>query len=584
MKHIAKSLSKREYLFIPISLVLIIIQVWADLRTPEFMSEITMLIQTPGSSLTEVLITGALMLACSLLSFVLTISVSYFTAQLSATVAMKLREKVYKKTMSFSMNEISEFSTPSLITRSTNDITQIQSFIAMGYSALFRAPLMAILAISKITGISQEFSIVTAIAVCSLVVVMSGILFLAIPKSKTLQKLTDKLNLVTREQLQGVRVVRAYNAQDYQKEKFEKVNEEVAYTNTFVGRVTAVMGPYMGFLMSGLSLAIYFIGSFLINEAMGMEKLTIFSNMVVFSSYAMQIIMAFMMLTFNVIMAPRTIVALNRISEVLDSENEIKDGNELTGKENSENTIEFKNVSFSYEESDEEVLDNISFKAKKGETIAIIGSTGSGKSTLINLIPRFYDVTKGEVLIDGVNVKDYDTNALREKIGLVTQKATLFSGDITSNIAFGKNKESVNSEMVKTAVAISQAQDFVEKAGYDSSVSQGGLNLSGGQKQRVSIARAVYKKAPIYIFDDCFSALDYKTDKELRKALDEKTSDSTKIMVAQRISTIKDADKIIVLDEGKMVGYDNHENLLKSCTVYREIAYSQLTKEELGDE
>ncbi len=582
MKNIIKTLKAREYVFLVISLFAIVAQVNLDLLIPDYMAEVTKLVQTPGSEMSDILINGGLMLLFSLLSLGITLIVAYFAAQLAATVSMRLREMVYNKTMSFSMGEMNKFKTSSLITRSTNDITQIQMFVAISYNAAIRAPLIAIFAITKISDKNSAFTVATIVAVVSLLIVMAVVLGLSIPKSKLLQKLTDKLNLVTREQLTGVRVISAYNAQGYYTEKFEDANSQVSYTNTFVNRTTAFIFPYMTFMMSTLTIAIYWIGVLLINEAVGYDKLTIFSDMVVFTSYAMQIIMAFMMLTFTSIMLPRAVVSINRVSEVLSSENEIADGGDRFTAKDTDTAISFKDVSFKYPGAEEAVLEGLTFDIKRGETVAVIGSTGSGKSTLINLIPRFYDTTDGEILINGVNIRDYKQSTLRDKLGLVTQKAMLFFGSIGSNTALGVDNGEISEENALNALDIAQASDFVSNVGLSGAVAQGGTNLSGGQRQRVSIARAIYKQPEIYIFDDCFSALDYKTDKTLRRKLEETTKGATKIIVAQRISTIKDADKILVLDDGKIAGLGSHQQLLKDCPVYIEIAQSQLSKEELG--
>ncbi len=579
MKNIISCLRKKEKWFLAITFIALIVQVWLDLLLPDYMAEITQLVQTEGSAMADILIAGGFMLLCALGSLAVTLLTSYFVAQIAAGVSMRLREKVYKKTLSFSMNEMNKFSSSSLITRSTNDITQIQSFISLGCVAVIKAPLMAIWAMAKISGKNIDFTMATAIAIISLIVVLATVIYLTVPKSAKIQALTDKLNLVTREHLTGIRVVRAYNAEKYQEDKFADVNEEVTKANTFVNKTTSFISPYMSFLMSGLTLAIYIIGMYLINSAEMTDRLTIFSDMVVLSSYAMQIVMAFMMLTITLVTLPRTIVALNRISEVTDSENEILDG-DITEKTN-ETSIEFKDVSFYYTDGEEPVLKDISFKATKGQTVAFIGSTGSGKSTLINLIPRFYDVSNGEILVNGHNIKNYNLTTLRDLIGVVTQKATLFSGTVKSNIVLGKTKGNATENEILSAVDIAQAKDFVSTKGVDGEVSQGGLNLSGGQKQRLSIARAVFKKPEIYIFDDSFSALDYKTDRNLRKALTENTKDAIKLIVAQRISTIKEADEIIVLEKGKIVGKGKHNELLKTCEVYLEIAKSQLSEEEL---
>ncbi|MFI3208915.1 MAG: ABC transporter ATP-binding protein [Eubacteriales bacterium] len=581
MSRIIKNFKIREWLFIAVTLFLTYTQVWLDLKIPDYMSEVTILVQTDGSTMAEILNAGGWMLLCSIGSLILTICISFFAAQMATTVAMRMRAEVYNKTISFSMADMTDFTTGSLITRTTNDITQIQLFMAMGYTAFLRAPIMCIMAITKILGKNVTFSMVTAAAVCILLVTVTILLSLTIPKSQKLQKLIDNLNTVVREHLTGVRVVRAYNAEGYQEDKFEKANEEVTATNTFVNRTMAFMHPFMSNLMTGITLAIYWVGAFLINDAVGYDKLTIFSDMIVFSSYAMMIVMSFMMLTITFVMLPRVIVALGRVNEVVNFENVIVDGKVTESKEVSPVAVEFKHVTFSYGDSEEAVLEDISFKINKGETAAFIGSTGSGKSTIVRLILRFHEVTSGEILVDGINVKDYTQHALREKLGLVSQSAILFNGDITSNIAFGI-EENISEEQLNKAVEIAQAKDFIDGIGLHGRVSQSGLNLSGGQKQRVSIARALYKKSEVYIFDDCFSALDYRTDKMLRAKLREETEGATKLMVAQRISTVKDADQIIVLDGGKVAGIGTHRTLLDTNAIYREIAESQLSKEELN--
>lgn len=581
MSRIFKSFTWKEWVLLAITVVLTVGQVWLDLKIPDYMSEVTILVQTAGSTMAEVLESGSWMLLCSLGSLAITIVISFFAAKIATKSAMRMRDDIYKKTISFSMADMTDFTTGSLITRTTNDITQVQTFMAMGYVVMVRAPFMCVFAIAKILDKNVSFSIVTAIAVAILLCVITTLLTLTIPKSKRLQKLIDGLNTVVREHLTGVRVVRAYNAEVYQEEKFEKVNEDVASTTTFVNRAMAFMHPFMSNLMTGLTLAIYWVGAILINEAVGADKITIFSDMVVFSSYAMMVIMSFMMLTMIFMTLPRVIVALGRIDEVISFDNVIKDGKRTEGNAASPVAVEFKNVTFSYGDSEESVLENISFKIEKGQTAAFIGATGSGKSTIVRLILRFHEVTSGEILIDGVNVKEYTQHALRAKLGLVSQSAILFEGDITSNIAFGI-EENISEESLNKAVEIAQAKDFVDTIGLEGSVSQGGLNLSGGQKQRVSIARALYKKSEIYIFDDCFSALDYRTDKMLRAKLREETEGATKLMVAQRISTVKDADQIIVLDSGKVAGIGTHRELLSGNDIYREIAESQLSKEELN--
>lgn len=583
MKKIFQTFTTKDWISWGITFVLVLFQVRFDLKVPEYMSEITELVQTDGSAMKDILIAGAYMLGSSLGGLLVMIIIGYFSAQIATSVAMRLREQVYKKTLTFSMLDMNTFSTGSLITRTTNDITQVQSFIAMGYIVAIRAPFMAVVALSEIFDKNITFSMVVVVALICLITAVSIVLKLTIPKSKKIQQMTDGLNTVVREHLIGLRVVRAYNAEKYHEDKFEIENAEVSNANIFVNRTTAFAGPFMTCLMSVLTLAIYFIGVSLINEAsLPMDKLTVFSDMIVFSMYAMLIIMAFMMLTMNILMMPRFVVALNRISEVIDYENTVPDNSTSENTQKSDIAIEFKNVTFAYPKSEEAVVQDISFAVKKGETIAIIGSTGSGKSTIINLILRFFDCTKGEILVDGKNIKEYSQNNLRDKLGLVSQKAQLFNAKIWENIAYGE--ETYDEKQLERAIKIAQAKDFVDKVGVDSEVSQGGLNLSGGQKQRLSIARAIYKNSEIYLFDDCFSALDYKTDRVLRKTLEEETKEATKIMVAQRISTVKDADQIIVLDHGKISAIGKHKDLLENSSVYKEIAESQLSKEELENE
>jgi ATP-binding cassette, subfamily B, multidrug efflux pump len=587
MIKIFKYLKSKDWVLIFISLLFIVTQVWLDLKLPDYMSKITVLVQTEGSVMSEIWKTGGYMLLCAFGSLVSAIIVGFFISQIAAGLSRTLRSNIFSKVESFSMNEINQFSTSSLITRSTNDITQIQMIIAMGLQVLIKAPIMAIWAISKISSKSFRWTSATVIAVIVLVIIVSTVFLLALPKFKKIQVLTDNLNRVSRENLTGIRVVRAYNAEKYQEDKFEIANNELTRTNLFTSRVMGVMMPGISLIMSGLSLAIYWIGAYLINEAQMMDKITLFSDMIVFSSYAMQVVMSFMMLTIVFIMLPRAQVSAKRINEVLNTELTINNGKVKENDSSKTGEIEFKNVSFKYPDAADYVLENINFKANKGETVAFIGSTGSGKTTLVNLIPRFYDVTEGEVFVDGVNVKDYDKSFLTNKIGYVSQKTVMFSGTVTSNVGYGDNgKEKGNIEAVKRAVEIAQGKEFVEKIDktYEGEVSQGGTNLSGGQKQRLSIARAVYRDPEVYIFDDSFSALDYKTDRVLRSILNKETKDVTKLIVAQRIGTIKDADKIVVLDEGKIVGIGRHKELLKTCEVYKEIAYSQLSKEELENE
>ncbi len=586
MLKILKYLKPKEWLMAGISLIFIVSQVWLDLKLPDYMSEITRLTQTPGSEISSIWLNGGYMLLCALGSLAASIIVGYFAAKIAALFSQRLRSLLFNKVESFSLEEINRFSTSSLITRSTNDITQIQMLVVMALQLVIKSPIMAVWAISKIAGKGFEWSIVTGAAVLIVLLMVTLLMIFVIPKFKKMQTLTDNITRVTRENLTGLRVIRAYNAEGYQEDKFETANEELTSTQMFTNRAMAIMMPVMTVVMSGLSLAIYWVGAYLINSADAMDKLTVFSNMVVFSQYAMQVIMSFMMLIMIFIMLPRASVSAKRINEVLDTKPTILDGNETQGKAGLIGQVEFRSVSFKYPDAAEAVIENISFTAKQGETVAFIGSTGSGKSTLINLVPRFFDATEGEVLIDGVNVKDYKQESLLNKIGYVPQKAVLFKGTVESNIAYGDNgrDEKVHIEEVKKAIQIAQGADFVEKMDgkYDASIAQGGSNISGGQKQRLAIARAVYRKPEIYIFDDSFSALDYKTDRILRTVLKKETSGVTSLIVAQRIGTIMDADQIIVLDEGKIVGKGTHKELLRDCAVYREIAMSQLSEEELA--
>ena len=586
MGEIFKHLKKPEWGGMIVCLIFIVTQVWLDLKLPDYMSEITRLVQTEGSAMGDIWVQGSYMLFCALGSLISAVIVGFFAARIAATLSKRLRESLYTKVESFSMQEINQFSNASLITRSTNDITQVQMVFAMGLQVMIKAPILAVWAILKILGKNFEWSLVTAGAVCVLLVMLSIILIFAVPKFKIIQGLTDNLNLVTRENLTGIRVVRAYNAENYQEEKFENANNILTRTHLFTGRIMAIMGPGMTLIMSGLSLAIYWIGAYLIEAADRMDKIGLFSDMVVFSSYSIQVVMAFMMLTMIFIMLPRATVSAKRIMGVLNTPLSIVDGTKQATTDRV-GEVEFRNVSFKYPDAEEYVIENISFKASRGETVAFIGSTGSGKSTLINLVPRFYDATEGEVLVDGMNVKDYKQSDLNNKLSYVSQKAVLFAGTVESNIAFGDNgRQMAKLDQVKKAITIAQGRDFVEKMDrtYHSSIAQGGSNVSGGQKQRLAIARAICRDPEIYIFDDSFSALDYKTDRVLRAALRQETKDATHLIVAQRIGTIIHADKIIVLDEGKMVGIGTHQELLKNCEVYRQIAYSQLSKEELEHE
>jgi len=573
-------LRKKDWLFVCISLCFIVFQVWLDLRLPDYMAEITRLIQTPDSALSSVVWAGMKMLACALLSMAAMFVVGYFVAQVAAGLSKRFREAVYDKVISFSMEEMGKFSTASLITRSTNDISQVQMVIAIGLQASVRAPIMAVWAITKIINKNLMWSAATGVAIAFLLVLIAVIFVLVVPGFQKMQTLTDNINRVARENLSGVRVVRAYNAEKYQEDKFEEANEELTSVNLFNQKIMALMSPVMTLISSGLTLSIYWIGVYLIDKAALQDKITLFSDMIVFSSYAMQVIMSFMMLTFTFIILPRAIVSSKRINEVLDTKNRIMDGE---GCENTSETgtVEFRNVSFHYPDAADDMISDISFKANKGEMVAFIGATGSGKTTLINLIPRFYDATGGEVLVDGVNVKKYKLSELRKKIGYAPQKALLFSGTVEENVCYGA--DTPDSERLNEALEISQAKEFVEKLtdNVKSKISQGAVNVSGGQKQRLSIARSLYNKPEILIFDDSFSALDYRTDKILRKELRERSKGSTSLIVAQRIGTIMEADLIIVLEEGRIVGQGKHKELLKSCPIYKEIAMSQLSEEEL---
>ncbi|EXG85967.1 ABC-type multidrug transport system, ATPase and permease component [Clostridium sp. ASBs410] len=584
MIRIFKYLKPKEWLMALFSLIFVMVQVWLDLKSPDYMSEITMLVQTPGSAMSEIWLAGGKMLLCTLGSLASAVIVGYFAARIAAAFSKRLRSLLFNKVESFSMEEINRFSTDSLITRSTNDITQIQTLITMGLMLIIKAPIMAVWAITKIAGKGFEWSLATGAAVAILVVMIGIIMIFVIPKFKKMQALTDNMNRVTRENLTGLRVVRAYNAEDYQEKKFEEANEELTGTQLYTSRATAIMMPVMNMIMSGLSLSIYWIGAYLINAAQMTDKLTLFSNMVVFSSYAMQVVMSFLMLVMIFIMLPRASVSAKRINEVLDTEPTILDGSHTNGVPGLKGEVTFQHVGFKYPDAEDYVLEDVNFTVKQGETIAFIGSTGSGKSTLINLVPRFFDATEGEILIDGVNIKEYTQEALHNKIGYVPQKAVLFKGSVSSNVAYGDNGGNGFSEHeIKKAVAIAQGTDFVERmeGGYEADIAQGGTNVSGGQKQRLAIARAVCRKPEIYIFDDSFSALDYKTDRILRNVLKKETAGVTSMIVAQRIGTIMDADQIIVLDEGRVVGKGKHKDLLQDCEVYRQIAMSQLSEEEL---
>lgn len=585
MKTVFQNLKKTDWLLAAVCLVFIALQVWLDLKTPDYMAEITTLVQTAGSTMGEILSAGGMMLLCSLGSLAASVVTAICAARIAATLGATLRGRLFSKVQSFSMEEIGRFSTASLITRSTNDVTQIQMLIVLGLQMLLRAPIMAVFAIYKIAGKQWEWTLATAVAVVVLLVVVGVCLLLATPKFRQMQKLTDDLNRVTRENLTGLRVVRAYNAEDYQETKFAQANAALTGNQLFAQRTLAFLLPSIQLVMSSLSLAIYWIGGVLIDQAGMQAKLTLFSDMMVFSQYAIQVVMAFMMLVMIFMILPRASVAAHRIGEVLHTHPTILDGTQASGDPACPGQVEFRNVSFRYPDAEEYVLKDISFTAKRGETVAIIGSTGCGKSTVVNLIPRFYDATEGQVLVDGVDVREYDQRSLRNKIGYVSQKATLFTGTIASNVAYGDNGEAPPSPAdVQAAVATAQAEDFVShmEGGYEGYVAQGGANLSGGQKQRLSIARAIARKPEILLFDDAFSALDYKTDRVLRSALDQTCQNTTRIIVAQRIGTIRDADQIIVLDDGQIAGIGKHQDLMQTCGVYQQIALSQLSKEELA--
>ncbi len=585
MIKLLKNLNKKDIFIILICFILISAQVWLELKMPDYMSEITRLVQTEGSSFEEIIHNGIFMVLCAAGSLVSAVFVGYLASKVSATLSLNIRKKLFTKVQKLALNEIKQFSTSSLITRTTNDITQIQMLMAMGLQLIIKSPIMAIWAIRKILTKNLQWSALVGGGVITLLTVVGILMKVVVPKFKIVQKLTDKINEVTRENLTGIRVVRAFNAENYQENKFNETNTKLTNQQLFNHKMFAIMQPMMNLVMHSMTLGIYTIGAFLIYNAGTSEKLTIFSNMVVFSSYSMQVIMSFLMLAFIFMMLPRAQVSANRINEVLDTEITIKDGNQEQGKEGLIGEIEFKNVSFKYPDGEEYVLKDISFTAKKGETIAFIGSTGSGKSTIINLIPRFYDVTDGEILVDGVNVKDYKQSSLHNKIGYVSQKAVIFNGTVNDNIAYGENgKEEIHENKIKEAIEVAQAKEFVEKMekGYETDLASGGTNISGGQKQRISIARAIARNPEIYIFDDSFSALDYKTDLVLRKELNKYTQNATILIVAQRIGTIMNADKILVLDEGKIVGQGKHKELLENCEVYKQIALSQLSEAELA--
>lgn len=588
MLRILKHLRWKEWLLVAACVVLIVGQVQLDLALPDYMSEITRLVQTEGSQMSDILLAGGKMLLCALGSMLLTVCTTFFTAQIASRFSARLRGEMYRKVVGFSNEEINRFSTASLITRTTNDISQLQMFFSFGMQSLIKAPIMAFIAVGKISTKSWEWSLLTGGVIAFVCVLLVFIMLYAVPRMKKMQTLTDNLNRITRENLTGLQVVRAYNAENYQEGKFAKANEEMTRNSQQANIAMSVMNPGMNLAMNGLTLGIYWIGAALISAiavtspAAMMERIGLFSDMVVFMQYAMQVIMAFLMLVMIFVMLPRVTVSAGRVNEVLDTKARIVDGKETQGKPGMKGEIEFRDVSFRYPDADGDTIHHISFTAHHGQTVALIGATGCGKSSIINLIPRLYDATSGQVLVDGVDVRDYTQDALRSKIGFVPQKAFLFSGTVNSNVGYGEDNAS--GAAIRKAVAIAQAAEFVEspEVGYSGTVAQGGSNFSGGQKQRLSIARAVARDPEILVFDDSFSALDYKTDRTLRQALRQQTSSTTNIIVAQRIGTIRDADCILVIEDGAIVGKGTHRELMESCKVYQEIAYSQLSKEELA--
>ena len=585
MFKLLKKLRKKDLLLILVCAGLIVFQVWLDLKLPDYMSEITQLVQTEGNTMAEILTAGGKMLLCAFGSLAAAVIVGFFVSYIAATFSKIIRKDIFEKVENFSEGEVKKFSTSSLITRTTNDVSQIEMLVAMGLQLIIKAPITAIWAVSKILGKSLTWSAVIGGGVLILLLTLTFLMIVVLPKFKIVQKLLDKINGITRENLTGIRVVRAFNAEDYQEKKFEETNSKLTKIQLFNQRTFGIMQPIMYLIMYFSTLAIYFIGAYVIDASLMSDKITIFGDMVVFSSYGMQVIMSFLMLAMIFIMYPRAAISADRINEVLDEDFAIKDGSVTKSDPKLTGTVEFKDVSFKYPDADEYILKDITFKAEKGQTIAFIGSTGSGKSTLINLIPRFYDVTDGEIIIDGVNVKDYKLEYLHNKIGYIPQKAVIFSGSVSENVAYGESDKKITKDNVVKAIEVAQGKEFVESMPdkYDSYLAQRGTNISGGQKQRISIARAIARKPEIYIFDDSFSALDYKTDFTLRRELKKYTKDATTFIVAQRIGTIMNADKIIVLDKGTCVGMGTHEELFKNCDVYKEIALSQLSEEELNN-
>lgn len=583
MLKLFKNLTKKEWLFAIFCIILIVGQIWLELKIPDYMSEITVLVQTEGSKMSDIVLNGGYMVLCALGSLIFAIGAGYFAAYIASEFSKNTRKQIFDKVQNIDTEEVKNFQTSSLITRTTNDVTQIEMLLAMGLQLLVKAPITAVWAITKILNKGWQWSAITGIAVVIMLSIIITLMAIVIPRFKLVQKLIDKINGLTRENLTGIRVVRAFNAEKYQEEKFDKANQNLTDMQLFNQKKFAIMMPVMYLIMYGLTLSIYFIGAGLIENSVLADKITVFGNMIVFSSYAMQVIMSFLMLAMIFMMIPRASVSAKRINEVLDTKQKILPGT-FDGETKEKGTVEFKNVSFKYPDADEYVLENISFKVNKGETIAFIGSTGSGKSTLINLVPRFYDATEGEILIDGINVKEYKPETLNNKLGYVPQKAVMFAGTVNYNISYGENgKPKPTEAKIKEAAKVAQAAEFIEKMDkkYKTHIAQGGTNVSGGQKQRLAIARAIAKDPEIYIFDDSFSALDYKTDATLRKELKKYTKNATSLIVAQRIGTIMNADKIVVLDSGKCVGIGTHKELLKNCAVYKEIALSQLSKEEL---
>lgn len=574
MFKLLKNLKWIDYIFLVLVVGLVGLQVFLDLKLPNYMANISNELTQGSRDVGVILKNGGFMLLCALGSLASAIIVGFFSANIASRLSFNIRSKIYDKVQSFSLNEIKRFSTASLITRTTNDVTQVQMVVSMGMQVLIKAPILAVCAILEILGKGWQWSLATGVTVAILAVMVITLVLIVLPKFKKIQTLTDNVNRVTRENLTGIRVIRASNAEDFQEEKFEKCNNALTKTHLFAGRVMSVMGSGMSLLMSSLSLAIYWIGSYIVKDGL------MYDNMIVFTTYAMLVVSSFMMLIMIFILLPRALVSARRINEVLETKNLVEEGS-FEDESDGKASVVFEEVSFKYPDADEYVLKDISFEAKAGETVAFIGSTGSGKSTLINLIPRLYDVTEGRVIVDGKDVREYSFEALNKKIGYVPQRGVLFAGTVESNVNFGDNNAS--EEGVKNAISVAQASNFVSRMsnGIQSKIAQGGTNVSGGQKQRLSIARAVARKPEIFIFDDSFSALDYKTDRKLRSALKKKTAETTKFIVAQRIGTIKDADKIIVLENGNMVGIGRHEELIENCEVYKEIALSQLSKEEL---